>query len=162
MDAADIEVLDVNIGSVSSTPFYCYSRSYFEPGEPATIPLNQEIHIIYGALDLEEICIEAEIPSGFLDTIPMNNIACGIIPEHTDIIEAEEIQIEIYPNPSQDFLNISAEYSTRAELRMYDIHGMNYSIKLGKNNISHLPAGCYFIESIDNHQFRKIKSFLKL
>jgi ELWxxDGT repeat protein len=86
----------------------------------------------------------------------------------TGIVEAvkSDLKITLYPNPSQDILNIvNEEEEPLNEARLYNLKGelLKLSSFLGKTtsiNVQNLPAATYFLE-LSNEKKRVVKKFIK-
>ncbi|NJK94145.1 MAG: T9SS type A sorting domain-containing protein [Bacteroidales bacterium] len=59
--------------------------------------------------------------------------------------------VNIYPNPTKDFINIETGNDKPLKFKIYNISGYliktEYIISKGTIDLSYLPAGVYFMES---------------
>lgn len=70
-------------------------------------------------------------------------------------------EINIYPNPVTDFLNITSN-TTIDQIAVYDISGKNVNVSITDNkvDVKNLPAGAYII-SIETKDGKTTKKFIK-
>lgn len=72
----------------------------------------------------------------------------GTVSLATDETENNGQNIQLYPNPAKDVLNIKADFKIQ-NVNIYDASGRLFSVKLdseGKLDVSSLETGTYFIE----------------
>lgn len=91
-----------------------------------------------GQVEEEEV-IEEEVVETTAERIPMEEVAIEELPE-----------INLYPNPTSDILNISNLQKDVNTIEMYDISGQrirleNASVGTHQTDVSDLPTGTYFI-----------------
>lgn len=85
------------------------------------------------------------IPAGALFSL----FICEAQTTNTD--ESQTLDLEVYPNPAQNILNITGKELIGSKLTVIDMHGQQLSIDPHIDsdqislNISHLPAGVYFL-----------------
>ena len=75
------------------------------------------------------------------------------------LIEQKEVEIEIYPNPTKDYLNIKSQFEIN-QIQLFNMLGQE--MELGDINgtqldLSHLPNGTYFLKVHTNQNIRTIK-----
>lgn len=80
--------------------------------------------------------------------------------------DLEETQIDIFPNPTTDFLNIKMENISATDFAIFDIYGKTVFEKNGVRqnetqlSTSHLPQGIYFLQ-IKMNDKKLVKKFIK-
>lgn len=103
-----------------------------------------------------------------LYSLPIRVYLCPADLKINEVAVTNNVILHVYPNPANDVLNISMDYvnTSSATLTIYNISGQVLYKKLNVNpletqsiNISHLPAGMYFIK-INTNSFSKVKSFV--
>lgn len=85
------------------------------------------------------------------------------IPEDTNSLkEIDANQIVVYPNPANDFINLSTGDYQFDKGEIQDISGKIYPVSLQNNriDISFLSAGTYILK-LQNQQFKSAKQFIK-
>lgn len=85
------------------------------------------------------------------EDIPNNNIDenCDGEDFTSSLLVIEELNLNVFPNPFNDILNITYDYSEKLEFKLVSTDGkLNH--RLDKfNNLSELPSGFYFIKIIN-------------
>ncbi len=98
--------------------------------------------------------------STFGDYIQTGSVS---IPEDTNSLkEIHANQIVIYPNPANDFINLSTGNYQFDKAVIQDVLGKIYPVQLQNNriDISFLPVGTYILK-LQNQQFKSEKQFIK-
>lgn len=80
----------------------------------------------------------------------------------TSVDEVEKWDLELYPNPTQDFINLNPKsFTEEYKLRLFDSSGKNLleSNNTGpsKVNLEFLPNGVYILQFIANNQIQTYK-----
>jgi hypothetical protein len=69
----------------------------------------------------------------------------------SSILSSEKTKVEIYPNPSSEFLSVKA--NKKVSLRVYNISGKSVLVEPDQRynhqlSIENLPVGIYFVEVV--------------
>ncbi len=85
----------------------------------------------------------------------LNSVGCSGMVATEDFSSFRNL-ISVYPNPANEFINISFEnkiISSNSSWQMYDVNGkkhLDISIsEIKKINVSHLPQGIYYLSCLD-------------
>ncbi len=136
--------------------------------EPDTDNLSQLFGVIPAIMDLRGIAQISDnefiIAGGMVENQTVTNQAFKItINNLTAVLEVELIDIEIFPNPTTDILNI--ELDGNFDLMIRDISGKIVAHKqiFGKEavDVSRWASGVYFLEILKDGQFVASRKFLK-
>lgn len=117
----------------------------------STLPVN----------DYNEHCYTLTASYGLFGESDFSNESCASIP--TDIIELNS-RLNIYPNPTTGELRIENSELKIEKVEIYDVLGVTYFLHwgdLGGLDISHLPAGIYFLR-IQTDKGMIIRKILKI
>ncbi len=116
----------------------------------------------------QEICFWATVPNQKMDDNLNNNLAClTMIATNSNEVLTEQTH-RIFPNPTDGFMNIEFENSTKIETikvinqigQIVDNQIINTEFLNYKMDISHLPKGIYFVE-IMTENGRSITKIIK-
>lgn len=124
------------LDTINNLIFAAYT-DYFSMGEGKIYNLNSEVVGSFDAnISPEAIAIDYR--------------------DNTSVEENTKEQVSIYPNPANDFINVSTDMINASNIVIYDITGKEVfktSISRDKNviNVSSLKKGMYFL-SVSNNQ----------
>ncbi|MDD4218249.1 MAG: T9SS type A sorting domain-containing protein [Bacteroidales bacterium] len=120
---------------------------------------------ITGGTEMSKIKIATDVKRAYLDNI---KIFCENFNPTPVLIANTEDNLNIYPNPTSDFINISIKNweSENVKLELFDIMGKLLLVKkLNINNgmtneiidLSHFKAGIYMIRFTDNNTIQNLR-----
>ncbi|MEM6766869.1 MAG: Ig-like domain-containing protein [Bacteroidota bacterium] len=89
----------------------------------------------------------------FFRNILIHNGECETFAVSNDLTVQEQVSLEVYPNPANEWLNVelvSPGFKTDADMRLIDVNGRSLlegRMSVGRNqiDISQLPAGIYYL-----------------
>lgn len=101
-------------------------------------------------------------PQGFIESGSMFTCDLHLPPTGTDLIQNEESQVVLYPNPASDFLYIELGQSSVSSMEIYTVGGKLMTSRMvvpGKNevDIRMLPKGVYIVRINDGKSLRAHK-----
>ena len=105
---------------------------------------------IFEVDDEEEVSIYVTtVDQAGQESVPSETLT--FYPGSEGVIETAPQALSLYPNPTKDLLNLSANLEGRTEVKILDLNGrtMKYFVANGLNgmrlNVSDLPSGVYFV-----------------
>lgn len=130
------------------------------PGDSSNLDIHVYLDNISGN-GLVEVLVWAENDSLNGDTVRFNAFTWA-----TSVQGVKDPTISIFPNPTQDYLNLKYDNKTQVQVKIYNLlgkqvaafnHDQNSSI-----NISHLPAGVYVLSIPGEHNAKYSRTFRKV
>ena len=88
-----------------------------------------------------------------LGSTPSLSFILGGTASYVSISEEEQIEMTVFPNPADDVITITTAQQLLNQVTFYDVNGQlveSHVNPLNTINVSHLPAGVYFIEVTTN------------
>lgn len=111
------------------------------------------------------ILLQGDATNAVNETNENNNIACVQLEVLVDlsVSQLEKIGLKIYPNPTDEILNIVSENDNIEQISILNFSGkMVLKSDETKLNLSHLPKGVYFVQiTLENQKTESVKVVLK-
>ncbi len=146
-------LVDQNGDTVTNTEYYRWSYFFpFKAGDTTRYTMVLDDNL-------------SKLPNNFIGFLVTNNPECSI-PVNTattKIVESlDESQLEIFPNPSDEYLNITSNKSIM-RIEIFDINGIKrLSVDYPKSvDIRNLTSGVYILNLTFFDKSQKFTKFLK-